>query len=398
MPEASRPAEPERHAGSADRPPRPAPAARSAPAPAALAPPCADAPRAEALAPGSWPRLRAYAEPIGPLPPPPCATEPSEPQWRGLRAAAPVASASPEEVASCARALATLVPGFDVSKHRRPRREALRQLRRRIPADPAISAALLGLAATWAASIARATARGWADLARARAAASWAPESALWRVDAAPCRAGLVVASSVGPARADARALAQALERQRTGFPAQVGSRLPWLHLVGTYGRALEARQMLADAHAVMRGIALTPAQHAWALFGHGDHWHLVASRIGADGRRWEIGHCAAVALTVDCLEAESGWRRPYDAPGSRSWRHAIAVYARMDEGALIATRAHRGPEGAILREAIPLQGPAWAARVAQIAPHPSRRGGLLVLRKPGYAGLEYIVPHCVDG
>ena len=170
------------------------------------------------------------------------------------------------------------------------------------------------------------------------------------------------------------------------------------MHLVGTYGRALDARQMLADALAVMRGIALDPAAHAWGLFGHGDHWHLVSSRVGADGRRWELDHGAGIALTVDSLEAESGWRRPYDAPGSRHWRHAIAVYARMDEGALAAARADRAPDGRISREAVPLQGPAWAARVAQVAAHPGRCGGLLVLRKPGYDALDYIVPHCVDG
>jgi hypothetical protein len=313
-------------------------------------------------------------------------------------AAMPAAPATPAAVAAAAAALATLPLGHLVSRHRRPRRELLRRLRGH-HADDQLALDALGRAGGWARTLRSATACGWVELAAARAALDAPPAAAAAARFPAPCAtaAGLVIAGSGGHADGDGQALIAQLEAERARIRPQRGSRLPWLHLVGTYGRPCGHQQMLLDSLAVMRGGGLGPAERPWALFGHHDHWHLIAGRVGADGRSWQKAHNLALRLTVDVLDAESGWRTGYDAPGGPD-RYSAWAYHRLAAGTLANQLLGVGAQGLPTAEEVPVQGPAWAARLAMVGPHEERISGLLVLSKPSYATLDYIVPHCIDG
>ncbi len=318
--------------------------------------------------------------------------------WRRPPPYAILAPPTPAFVASLAAALSTLPIGHLVKRHRRPRREQLRRLRG-LAVDDELAQRLLGEASSWSRALISATAAGWAELAIARGAQQQALDCRVlarsWQAVATP--AGQVIAASCGTRDGDAQALIDGLEQERERIQPQRRSTLPWLHLVGSYGRPCGPQQMLHDAVSLLRGIALLPEERPWALFGHANHWHVIASRIGLDGRSWKKTHNLTTRLTVDVLEAESGWRSGFDAPGSWDGRSSLA-YRRLAQGTLANQLHGSAAAGSLSMQEVPVQGPAWAGRLAQLAPMPGRVGGLLVLTKPSYQDLSYIVPHCVDG
>jgi hypothetical protein len=291
--------------------------------------------------------------------------------------------------------------GYLVRQRAWERRESLR--RRRVLAGKTTDAPHghqerdLQTAARWMQESLQATARGWAQL---RVARGCRPLPGLGTLlghlgPSVPTRAGAMLGSSFGTQQGNSEAVIDCLEQAYLTLTPQRGVIMPWMHWVGAYGgKSVRDGQLGHDAMSVMHGMGVDPRQHLWALFGHDHHWHLVLSRVREDGRTFTIRRMGlALRTTVDVLDAESGCQTGYRPACER--RAQAANDIRQDQ--LCAELIGRDAAGATTIEQVPLQGPAWAARVAPLGAYPDRVCGLLVLPKPSYRHVDAIVRHCID-
>lgn len=386
-----------------------------APAPSPPAPPL-PAPSPRALQ-APWPALPAVPDVVcrprsravpDPVPPLPMATPAEAAALRG-GVAAPVlaeillatsALAQPLSAERIARYRAQLehLPTPFAVLHRRDRRafyrHAVEVVDHRSPPPAAAGEARERHLAGLTAALRHATAVGWAWLEAAR--------------DATPGRDGALLGAT-GPLVAtpkgwylggtfaeetgDWQRISALLTRGYQWCQVRGSPCLPWLHWVGTYKRDVTPAQMRYDAQAVMTGVGVLPRAHPWALFGHGTHWHLVASRVRWDGRTLDTAHLGVAArLTVDVLDAEAGFASPFHVPAGDG-----RAFPALRRGSL-ATIWRGRPGDPAEATTVPQQGPDWAARLADLGRFPQRVPGLLVLPKPSYVDCAGIVRHCLVG
>jgi len=307
-----------------------------------------------------------------------------------------------EDVQTRLAQLAALPAGHAVVVHRRDRQEGRRAAE--ILAGEGVAAPAherekdRKTRQRWQSSLARATASGWAHLEAARAATAADGRLTASVGPAAATPVGYVLAGSYGTQQGNAAAITAALEAHHSGLAPQRQVNQPWMHWVGAYGQKVDRQQMVYDALATMVGSGLQPDDHAWVLFGHGTHWHLVAGRVRRDGMVYQMPNAGiALRATVDVLDAESGVRTEYHAPGQHDKATAIA-YRAMERDGLAAELRGRSEDGLARVVEVPLQGPGWARRIAALGHYPHRTPGLLVIQKPSYQAVAGIVRHCIFG
>ena len=313
----------------------------------------------------------------------------------------PVPVPTAVQVAAACAELAAMPLCRDGVVHRRAKHERFRLLRvlvgRTRAAPPLVRAQERSEALGWSQAAAAAVAGGLVQLRLARAGmpTSLELDGGGYCGPELTTPAGLLLGTSFGLQRGSHQSVTDCLENHYAALTPQRGVRLPWMHWVGAYGRPVAVAAMTHDAMAVMAGMGVDPDHHAWALFGHETHWHLVACRVRDDGRTLAIPEPAvALRTTVDCLDAQSGFRTGYDMPGSPRGRTAMSIRA----GALVAQLRGRDAAGRLTLEAVPLQGPEWAMRISRLGAPPPRVSGLMVIPKPSYRHVAGIIRHCMYG
>ena len=313
----------------------------------------------------------------------------------------PVAVPTAQQVAAACAELAAMPPGREGVRHHRAKMEQFRLLKVMVgktrPAPPLVRAQERAAAQEWTQTAATAAARGLVQLRLARASmpACLELDGGGYCGPELATPAGVLLGTSVGLQRGSHQIVTDCLENSYAALRPQRRVRLPWMHWVGAYGRPVPPATLGYDGMAVMAGMALDPEHHAWALFGHATHWHLVACRVRDDGRTLSIPEPGiALRTTVDCLDAESGFRSAYDMPGPPRGRLVAPIRA----GELCAQLRGRDAADTLTIETVPLQGPEWAMRISRLGAPPPRVSGMLVLAKPSYRHVAGIIRHCMDG
>jgi len=313
----------------------------------------------------------------------------------------PVAVPTAQQVMAACAELAAMPLGREGVRNHRAKMEQFRLLKVMVgktrPAPPLVRAQERAAALAWTQTAATAAARGLVQLRLARASmpACLDLDGGGYCGPELATPAGVLLGTSVGLQRGSHQIVTDGLENSYAALSPQRGVRLPWMHWVGAYGRSVPPESLAYDGMALMAGMALDPQHHAWALFGHGTHWHLVACRVRDDGRTLFIPEPGiALRTTVDCLDAESGFRSAYDMPGPPRGR----LVAPISAGGLCAQLRGRNTSGTLTIEEVPLQGPEWAMRISRLGAPPPRVSGLLMLAKPSYRHVAGIIRHCMDG
>jgi len=313
----------------------------------------------------------------------------------------PVAVPSAEQVAAACVELAAMPLGREGVRHHRAKMEQFRLLKVMVgktrPAPPLVRAQERAAALGWTQTAATAAARALVQLRLARAGmpACLELDGGGYCGPELATPAGVLLGTSFGLQRGSHQSVTDCLENSYAALRPQRGVRLPWMHWVGAYGRPVPPAALAYDGMALMAGMALDPEHHAWALFGHATHWHLVACRVRDDGRTLAIPEPGlSLRTTVDGLDAESGFRSAYDMPGPPRGR----LVGPISTGRLCAQLRGRDAAGELTIEEVALQGPEWAMRISRLGAPPPRVSGLLMLAKPSYRHVAGIIRHCMDG